>query len=294
MAGLPLIRHRFVPSFLAPLAYQDTPLPIGFDKTISQPFIVALMTDLLGPEPHDSILEVGTGLSYQAAVLAELSGRVWSIEIEGEEDVMASGRAADREDPNKSKRKAACSLDRDPTSELHQGQRSDAPHQRAGGDIAAAHRQFDMLLVIVPFGQFKTKGCDPLARCHPTEEGQSTLRGREAFQRHVSEKPSNSRIVIDQSLGNRPRIPHHRRIHDRFGRKPPLHGAVETERVAAEAELGDMPATIRTQLGDAHGTGDDLVPEAAASTECGAAGATRWVACAEIDPDHQGPSNAGP
>jgi protein-L-isoaspartate(D-aspartate) O-methyltransferase len=65
-------RHRFVPSFLAPLAYQDTPLPIGFDKTISQPFIVALMTDLLGPEPHESILEVGTGLGYQAAVLAEL------------------------------------------------------------------------------------------------------------------------------------------------------------------------------------------------------------------------------
>src|SRR3974377_1851277 len=74
-------RHRFVPSFLAPLAYQDTPLPIGFDKTISQPFIVALMTDLLAPEPHDSILEVGTGLGYQAAVLAELSGRVWSVEI---------------------------------------------------------------------------------------------------------------------------------------------------------------------------------------------------------------------
>ena len=73
-------RHRFVPSFLAPLAYQDTPVPIGFDKTISQPFIVALMTDLLGPEPHESILEVGTGLGYQAAVLAELSGRVW-IEI---------------------------------------------------------------------------------------------------------------------------------------------------------------------------------------------------------------------
>jgi len=74
-------RHRFVPSFLAPLAYQDTPLPIGFDKTISQPFIVALMTDLLDPEPHESILEVGTGLGYQAAVLAELSGRVWSVEI---------------------------------------------------------------------------------------------------------------------------------------------------------------------------------------------------------------------
>src|SRR5262249_16926048 len=74
-------RHRSVPSFLAPPAYRDTPLPIGFDKTISQPFIVALMTDLLGPEPHESNLEVGTGLGYQAAVLAELSGRVWSVEI---------------------------------------------------------------------------------------------------------------------------------------------------------------------------------------------------------------------
>src|SRR5690242_11857663 len=50
-------------------------LPIGFDKAISQPFMVALMTDLLGPEPHESVLEVRTGLGYQAAVLAELSGR---------------------------------------------------------------------------------------------------------------------------------------------------------------------------------------------------------------------------
>src|SRR5213080_2806170 len=74
-------RHLFVPDLVAAYAYQDTPLPIGFDKTISQPFIVALMTDLLGPEPHESILEVGTGLGYQAAVLAELAGRVWSVEI---------------------------------------------------------------------------------------------------------------------------------------------------------------------------------------------------------------------
>jgi protein-L-isoaspartate(D-aspartate) O-methyltransferase len=74
-------RHRFVPSVLAHHAYKDMPLPIGFDKTISQPFMVALMTDLLGPEPHESILEVGTGLGYQTAILAELAGRVWSIEI---------------------------------------------------------------------------------------------------------------------------------------------------------------------------------------------------------------------
>src|ERR1700732_1542674 len=74
-------RPPSLPLLLHPLASQDTPLPIGFDKTISQPFIVALMTDLLGPESHESILEVGTGLGYQAAVLAQLSGRVWSVEI---------------------------------------------------------------------------------------------------------------------------------------------------------------------------------------------------------------------
>ena len=74
-------RHLFVPVPLAPYAYQDTPLPIGFDKTISQPFIVALMTDLLSPRPDEKVLEVGTGLGYQTAVLAELTGRVWSVEI---------------------------------------------------------------------------------------------------------------------------------------------------------------------------------------------------------------------
>ena len=74
-------RHRFVPESLAAAAYHDMPLPIGFDKTISQPFIVAVMTDLLDPRPHEVVLEVGTGLGYQAAVLAELAGRVWSVEI---------------------------------------------------------------------------------------------------------------------------------------------------------------------------------------------------------------------
>jgi protein-L-isoaspartate(D-aspartate) O-methyltransferase len=57
------------------------PLPIGFDKTISQPFIVALMTDLLAPQPHEVVLEIGTGLGYQTAILAELAGQVWSVEI---------------------------------------------------------------------------------------------------------------------------------------------------------------------------------------------------------------------
>jgi protein-L-isoaspartate(D-aspartate) O-methyltransferase len=74
-------RHLFVPAPLALHAYQDMPLPIGFDKTISQPFIVALMTDLLEPGPGDVVLDVGTGLGYQAAILAELAARVWSVEI---------------------------------------------------------------------------------------------------------------------------------------------------------------------------------------------------------------------
>ena len=74
-------RHLFVPAPFAALAYGDTPLPIGFDKTISQPFICALMTDLLAPRPYEAVLEVGTGLGYQTAVLAELAGRVWSVEI---------------------------------------------------------------------------------------------------------------------------------------------------------------------------------------------------------------------
>ena len=74
-------RHLFVPPAVAPAAYEDMPLPIGFDKTISQPFMVALMTDLLDPDPKDRVLEVGTGLGYQTAILARLAGEVWSVEI---------------------------------------------------------------------------------------------------------------------------------------------------------------------------------------------------------------------
>jgi protein-L-isoaspartate(D-aspartate) O-methyltransferase len=74
-------RHQFVPPPFAFVAYQDMPVPIGFDKTVSQPFMVALMTELLAPQPHERVLEVGTGLGYQAAVLAELAGHVWSVEI---------------------------------------------------------------------------------------------------------------------------------------------------------------------------------------------------------------------
>jgi len=77
-------RHEFLPEELQLYAYLDQPLPIGFGKTISQPFIVALMTDLLRIQPADRILEVGTGLGYQAAILAALAGQVYSIEMIGE------------------------------------------------------------------------------------------------------------------------------------------------------------------------------------------------------------------
>jgi protein-L-isoaspartate(D-aspartate) O-methyltransferase len=74
-------RHEFVPIELQPYAYANLPLPIGFDKTISQPFIVALMTDLLDISADDAVLEIGTGLGYQAAILAQLAHKVYSIEI---------------------------------------------------------------------------------------------------------------------------------------------------------------------------------------------------------------------
>jgi protein-L-isoaspartate(D-aspartate) O-methyltransferase len=74
-------RHRFVPAHLADRAYDNRPLPIGHEQTISQPFIVALMTDLIEPKPADRVLEIGTGSGYQAAVLAELVARVYTIEI---------------------------------------------------------------------------------------------------------------------------------------------------------------------------------------------------------------------
>ena len=74
-------RHEFVPIEFQAYAYADIPIPIGFGKTISQPFIVALMTDLLDIGPDDAVLEIGTGLGYQAAILAQLARKVYSIEI---------------------------------------------------------------------------------------------------------------------------------------------------------------------------------------------------------------------
>ncbi len=85
-------RHEFVPHEYRAMAYDDHPLPIGYDKTVSQPFMVAFMTDLLEIEPHHRVLEIGTGLGYQAAVLSRLAKTVYSIEIIEELHVEAQRR----------------------------------------------------------------------------------------------------------------------------------------------------------------------------------------------------------
>lgn len=74
-------RHRFVPTEESAQAYEDHPLPIGFGQTISQPYIVAFMTEALQLQPHESVLEIGTGSGYQAAILAQLVKHLWTIEI---------------------------------------------------------------------------------------------------------------------------------------------------------------------------------------------------------------------
>ena len=83
-------RHEFVPAIQRHKAYTNRPLPIGHGQTISQPYIVALMSDLIKPQADDKVLELGTGSGYQAAILAELTGQVYSIEI-----IEALGKRAD-------------------------------------------------------------------------------------------------------------------------------------------------------------------------------------------------------
>ena len=87
-------RHAFVPAEVQPFAYINSPLPIGHGKTISQPFIVALMTDLLDVREDSVVLEIGTGFGYQAAILGELARRVYSVEIIEEIAVQGKKRLA--------------------------------------------------------------------------------------------------------------------------------------------------------------------------------------------------------
>ncbi len=85
-------RHVLVPSNQRPRAYRNRPLPIGYGQTISQPYIVAIMTDLLNPQPEHSVLEIGTGSGYQAAILSRLVRKVYTIEI-----IEALGKRAQRD-----------------------------------------------------------------------------------------------------------------------------------------------------------------------------------------------------
>jgi protein-L-isoaspartate(D-aspartate) O-methyltransferase len=95
MAALDRVpRHRFVPEDLEDAAYENRPLPIGYGQTISQPYIVALMTDLLAVEAGDVVFELGTGSGYQAAVLAELGAKVYTVEIVAELAKTAAERLA--------------------------------------------------------------------------------------------------------------------------------------------------------------------------------------------------------
>jgi len=80
-AMLKVERHKFVPETVQSRAYGDHPLPIGYNQTISQPYIVAYMTEVLDPKPEDKVLEIGTGSGYQAAILAEIVDEVYTIEI---------------------------------------------------------------------------------------------------------------------------------------------------------------------------------------------------------------------
>ncbi|MEW6606134.1 MAG: protein-L-isoaspartate(D-aspartate) O-methyltransferase [bacterium] len=80
-AMLKVERHKFVPDEVKEMAYIDSPLPIGENQTISQPYIVALMTELLGLKGDEKVLEIGTGSGYQAAILAEIVKEVYTIEI---------------------------------------------------------------------------------------------------------------------------------------------------------------------------------------------------------------------
>lgn len=85
-------RHEFVPVELQAYSYVNAPLPVGYGKTVSQPFIIALMTDLLEPRPGDTVLEVGAGVGYQAAILSELVKQVYSIDIIEELALETRGR----------------------------------------------------------------------------------------------------------------------------------------------------------------------------------------------------------
>jgi protein-L-isoaspartate(D-aspartate) O-methyltransferase len=121
-------RHRFVPDDERPFAYENRPQPIGHGQTISQPFIVALMTALLELQPQDRVLEIGTGCGYQAAVLARLAARIDSIEIVPELAALATATLAQLGIANVSVH----------VGDGHQGWGAQAPYDKIIATAAAA------------------------------------------------------------------------------------------------------------------------------------------------------------
>jgi len=141
-ALLDVPRHLFVPHNLAALAYQDSPLPIGFEKTISQPFIGALMIDLLALEPGQRVLEVGTGLGYQAAVMAEMGCEVFSVEVVEEFAEAAEARFAALGYPVKVR-----------VGDGSRGWDEHAPYDAILVTAAAAEPPFDLVAQLGPAGR---------------------------------------------------------------------------------------------------------------------------------------------
>ena len=136
-------RHEFVPPSQRPHAYENRPLSIGHGQTISQPYIVALMTDLLKPESHQRVLEIGTGSGYQAAVLAELTAQVYSIEI-----IEALGQQARQRLDSMGYRNITCRV-----ADGYYGWESEAPFDAILVTAAASHVPAPLLKQLKPGGR---------------------------------------------------------------------------------------------------------------------------------------------
>jgi len=154
-AMLRVPRHRFVPEKYRTLAYHDSPVPIGYGQTISQPYIVALMTQALGLEPGMKVLEIGTGSGYQAAILAEITKNVFTVEILKPLCESARQRLSDK---GYDTIKVAC-------TDGYNGWQEDAPFDRIIVTAAALHippRLFEQLkangkMIIPVGGTFETQ-----------------------------------------------------------------------------------------------------------------------------------------
>ncbi|RDK09947.1 protein-L-isoaspartate(D-aspartate) O-methyltransferase [Cupriavidus lacunae] len=136
-------RHEFVPDAQKPHAYENRPLPIGHGQTISQPYIVALMTDLMMVKPGDTVLEIGTGSGYQAAVLAGLARAVYTIEI-----IEPLGREACERLKRLAYRQVACKVD-----DGYYGWDEHAPYDAIVVTAAASHVPPPLIRQLKPGGR---------------------------------------------------------------------------------------------------------------------------------------------